>query len=259
MVAVPSVSQVSIGSVLALEKVSRHFGGIAAVQEVTLTLLPGERRAIIGPNGAGKSTLFSLVAGDLFPTQGRIWFLGKDITHQPPYHRVRLGIARTYQTPRIFPSLMTIDNVFVAARGVRPWRFSMLRPRTDDQVLALAHLLLRRVGLADVSSRLAGTLSHGEQRQLELAMALATHPKLLLLDEPAAGLSLGERILITELLLSLEPDLTILLVEHDMEVALRVAQRVTVLHEGRIVADGTPEEISRSTVVQSLYLGGLHG
>jgi len=259
MVTVQVAPAQAIGHALELQGVSRRFGGLRAVQDVSLSLAPGERRAIIGPNGAGKTTLFNVIAGDLRPTSGVIRFYGDDITHLPPHERIRRGIARTYQTPLVFPRLSVLDNLYLAVRGVRPWRMSLRRPRATDPEMAQARQLAEQVGLGDAIHALAGALAHGQQRQLELGMALAASPKLLLLDEPAAGLSPGERELLAGLLLALDPGMTILLVEHDMDVAFRVARQVTVMHEGRVIAEGTPEEISADELVQQVYLGSRHG
>ncbi|GBD16541.1 Lipopolysaccharide export system ATP-binding protein LptB [bacterium HR26] len=259
MVTVQVAPAQAIGHALELQGVSRRFGGLRAVQDVSLSLAPGERRAIIGPNGAGKTTLFNVIAGDLRPTSGTIRFYGDDITHLPPYERIRRGIARTYQTPLVFPRLSVLDNLYLAVRGVRPWRMSLRRPRAGDPEMVRAQQLSEQVGLGDAIHALAGALAHGQQRQLELGMALAANPKLLLLDEPAAGLSPGERELLAGLLLALDPGMTILLVEHDMDVAFRVARQVTVMHEGRVIAEGTPEEISADELVQQVYLGSRHG
>ena len=259
MVTVQAAPAQAIGHALELQGVSRRFGGLRAVQDVSLSLGPGERRAIIGPNGAGKTTLFNVIAGDLRPTSGVIRFYGEDITRLPTYERIRRGIARTYQTPLVFPRLSVLDNLYLAVRGVRPWRMSLRRPRPSDLEMARARQLAEQVGLGDAVHALAGALAHGQQRQLELAMALAAGPRLLLLDEPAAGLSPGERELLTGLLLALDPGMTILLVEHDMDVAFRVARQVTVMHEGRVIAEGTPEEISADELVQQVYLGSRHG
>jgi branched-chain amino acid transport system ATP-binding protein len=241
---------------LELQGVSRRFGGLVAVRDVSFALEPGERRAIIGPNGAGKTTLFNLITGDLRATRGTIRFFGRNVTTLPPYQRIRLGLARTYQTPLVFPRLSVTENLYLALRGVRPWRLSLRLPRRTDPEFREVEALAEQVGLRHALRALAGALSHGEQRQLELGMALASRPRLLLLDEPAAGLSPGEREQLTVLLLALDSAMTLLLIEHDMDVAFQVAQRVTVLHEGSVIAEGTPEEIAANPTVQQVYLGG---
>jgi len=259
MTAVESPRLQTAAHALELQGVSRRFGGLVAVREVSLALQPGELRAIIGPNGAGKTTLFNVITGELRPTAGTIRFLGRDVTHLPPYQRIRLGLARTYQTPLVFPRLSVADNLYLAVRGVRPWRLSLRLPRRSDPEFREVEELAERVGLGHALRALAGALSHGEQRQLEIGMALASRPKLLLLDEPAAGLSPGEREQLALLLQGLDPRMTVLLIEHDMDVAFQVVQRVTVLHEGSVIAEGTPEEIAANPVVQAVYLGGGYG
>ena len=259
MTAVESPRLQTAAHALELQGVSRRFGGLVAVREVSLALQPGERRAIIGPNGAGKTTLFNVITGELRPTAGTIRFFGRDVTHLPPYQRIRLGLARTYQTPLVFPRLSVADNLYLAVRGVRPWRLSLRLPRRSDPEFREVEELAERVGLGHALRALAGALSHGEQRQLEIGMALASRPKLLLLDEPAAGLSPGEREQLALLLQGLDPRITVLLIEHDMDVAFQVVQRVTVLHEGSVIAEGAPEEIAANPVVQSVYLGGGYG
>jgi len=259
MTAVESPRLQTAAHALELQGVSRRFGGLIAVREVSLALQPGERRAIIGPNGAGKTTLFNVITGELRPTAGTIRFFGRDVTHLPPYQRIRLGLARTYQTPLVFPRLSVADNLYLAVRGIRPWRLSLRLPRRSDPEFREVEELAERVGLGHALRALAGALSHGEQRQLEIGMALASRPKLLLLDEPAAGLSPGEREQLALLLQGLDPQMTVLLIEHDMDVAFQVVQRVTVLHEGSVIAEGTPEEIAANPVVQSVYLGGGYG
>jgi branched-chain amino acid transport system ATP-binding protein len=241
---------------LQLEGVGRRFGGLVAVNDLTLSITRGERRAILGPNGAGKTTLFNLIAGDYRPTTGHVLFFDEDVTHLPPRKRARRGLARTYQTALLFLGLDILDNLYLAVRGVRSKRMSMIRPQQGDPYLQASARLAERVGLGAVLHRKVGDLSHGEQRQLELGMALASNPKLLMLDEPAAGLSPGERGTLINLLLGLDPEITVLLIEHDMDVAFGVARRVTVMHEGRIIADGTPHEIRNDQTVQAVYLGG---
>ena len=240
---------------LQLRDVGRRFGGIVAVAGVTLSVPAGQRRAVIGPNGAGKTTLFNLIAGEFRPTAGRVVLFGEDVTRLRPHQRIRRGLTRTYQTAVLFGGLTVADNLYLAVRGVRAGRMSFRRPRADDPDRARARGLASRVGLAGVLESKAAALSHGERRQLELGMALAGEPRLLMLDEPAAGLSPGERVRLTDLLLGLDPAITVLLIEHDMDVALRVADAVTVMHNGRAIADGRPEEIRASATVQEVYLG----
>jgi branched-chain amino acid transport system ATP-binding protein len=226
---------------------------------VDLDVFPGERRAILGPNGAGKTTLFNLVSGEFPPTAGTIELFSRDVTKQPARRRAHAGLTRTYQTSRLFLGLNVEDNLYLAVLGVRG---SHLRPvrlaDKDGSMRARARELAERVGLASQLGTLVGSLSHGEQRQLEVGLARAGDPKLMMLDEPAAGLSRGERVLLTELLVELDRDITLVLIEHDMDVALTVAERVTMMHEGRIVVEGTPEEIRANQLVHDLYLGKGH-
>jgi branched-chain amino acid transport system ATP-binding protein len=216
----------------------------------------GERRAILGPNGAGKTTLFNMIAGDIPPTAGTIEIHGHDVTRAPQHGRVKLGLGRTYQHPNLFDGLTAADTVQLAVMGPESGHFSVrrradVRERRDAAVAAL----LDRVNLTGRANALVAELSHGERRQLEVAIALGARPRVLLLDEPAAGLSAGERQMLTELLLGLDPDVTVVLIEHDMDVALRVAERVTMMHDGEVVLEGTPDEIRASQTVQRIYLG----
>jgi branched-chain amino acid transport system ATP-binding protein len=238
---------------------SCRFGGLRAVDRIDLEIAAGERRAILGPNGAGKTTLFNLISGDVFPTSGELEVFGKDATSTPARKRIKLGITRTYQTSRLFLQLSVRENIYLAIVGVagghlRPLRLAVDR-RYHEQAVAIAD----QVGLKHGLDATVGSVSHGEQRQLEIALALAGKPKILMLDEPAAGLSPAERGSLTELLLSLDPTVTLMVVEHDMDVALRVAHVVTVMHEGRVVAEGTPAEIRGNQLVHALYLGRGYG
>jgi branched-chain amino acid transport system ATP-binding protein len=244
------------GPVLTLEGVVRRFGGLVAVDGVSLTLGPRRRLAVIGPNGAGKTTLFRLIAGDMAPSEGRVHLFGRDVTRMPAHRRARLGLSRTFQVTNLFGGLSVLDNVRLAvqARTSSRWRF--LAPiRQDDQVGTAALEALERVGIGSRAHHRVADLSHGEQRQLEVAMALATEPRLLLLDEPAAGLSAGERARLRELLESLPRSLPLLLIEHDMRLALSLADEVLCLHNGRQIAHGPPDEVRDDATVQAVYLG----
>ncbi|HEX5898681.1 MAG TPA: ABC transporter ATP-binding protein [Solirubrobacteraceae bacterium] len=236
--------------------VGRRFGGLDAVRDVDLDVAPGERRAILGPNGAGKTTLFNVISGDMPATSGTIEFLGQDIGAIPAPGRTRLGMGRTYQKSRLFLGLTVEDNLYLAVLGTRGGHQRMLRKAIDDEMRERARELAATVGLKSQISSLVGSISHGEQRQLEVAMARATEPKLMLLDEPASGLSRGERVALTDLLLELDKSITLILIEHDMDVALRVAQSVTMMHDGRKIVEGTPDEIRANELVHELYLGG---
>ena len=242
--------------ILRLRRVGRRFGGVHAVRDVDLEVLPGERRAILGPNGAGKTTLFNVVSGEFPPTSGRVELFGRDVTNLPTRKRAKLGLTRTFQTSRLFLGLSVEDNLYLAVMGVQKGHLRPVRlPGRDRPMRERARELAERVALKDQLPTLVGSLSHGEQRQLEVAMARAGDPKLMMLDEPAAGLSRGERIALTELLLELGREVTLILIEHDMDVALTVAERVTMMHDGQVITEGTPAEIRANTLVHDLYLG----
>jgi len=241
---------------LRLEAVSKSFGGLRAVDGVELAVRPGERRALIGPNGAGKTTLFNLIAGALPVTSGRITLFGQDVTAMAQHRRAALGLARTYQITNLFPTLTVLQNVQLAAQALTPAKFSMLRPLTRFPNLeSRAREALAAVGLVDRAGATVRHLSHGEQRQLEIALALAGRPRVLLLDEPAAGLSQAEAQLMTALLHRLDHAITLLIIEHDMDIALEVARHVTVLHYGRVIADGPRETVRADPTVREIYLG----
>jgi branched-chain amino acid transport system ATP-binding protein len=244
--------------ILRLRRVGRRFGGVQAVRDVDLDVPHGERRAILGPNGAGKTTLFNVVAGEVPPTAGTVEFRGADVTRLPPRRRARLGLARTFQTSRLFHGLTVEDNLFLALTGVGGGRLRPVHVRSDRTRRERSRAAAARVALGDRLGALVRDLSHGEQRQLEIAMALAVEPTLLMLDEPAAGLARAERQLLTHLLLELPRHVTLLLIEHDMDVALTVAERVTMMHDGRVIVEGTPAEIRANELVHDLYLGTAH-
>jgi branched-chain amino acid transport system ATP-binding protein len=245
--------------ILRLRGVGRRFGGLAAVRDVDLAIAPGERRAILGPNGAGKTTLFNVISGDMPPTSGTIELFGANVTRLPARHRAKLGLSRTYQTSRLFLGLSVVDNLYLAALGVEGGHLRPVVRRRDGELRDRAAAMAATVGLGDKLDVLVGSLSHGEQRQLEVGMARLPNPKLMLLDEPASGLSRGERVALTELLLQLDPAITLILIEHDMDVALRVAQQVTMMHDGRVIVEGTPAEIRANPTVHELYLGSSYG
>jgi branched-chain amino acid transport system ATP-binding protein len=242
--------------VLRVRGLSRHFGGVRAVDDVDLEVERGERRAVLGPNGAGKSTLFNLIAGDISPSEGKIELFGRDVTAMSVRRRVRLGLGRTYQASRVLGGLSVDDNLFLAVLGTEGGHFRPVRARADAARRARGREVAERVGLGDRTGSEAGSLSHGEQRQLEIGLALASDPRLLMLDEPAAGLSRAERVDLTRMLLDLDEAVTLILIEHDMDVALSVARRVTMLHQGALLMDGTPDEIRASRQVHQIYLGG---
>ena len=245
--------------ILRLRGVGRRFGGVHAVREVDLDIVPGERRAILGPNGAGKTTLFNVISGEFPPTAGRVELFGQDVTLLPAKSRAKLGLSRTFQTSRLFLGLSVEDNLYLAVLGVQSGHFRpVVLPKRDGAMRARAREIAERVGLGAQLSTIVGNLSHGEQRQLEVGMARSSDPKLMMLDEPAAGLSRGERLALTDLLLQLDPAITLILIEHDMDVALRVAERVTMMHDGRVVVEGTPAEIRANELVHDLYLGSRY-
>ena len=256
----PEAAQVEPAEpILRLRGIGRRFGGLHAVSDVDLDVAHGERRAILGPNGAGKTTLFNVISGDVPPTSGTLEFLGADTTRTPARQRAKLGMSRTYQKSRLFLGLSVEDNLYLAVLGVRSGH---LRPvvlsRRDGGIREEARDLATAVGMSSKLDRIVGALSHGEQRQLEVGMARAGNPKLMMLDEPASGLSRGERVALTDLLLDLDPAVTLILIEHDMDVALRVAGQVTMMHDGRKVVEGTPDEIRANQMVHDLYLGKGH-
>ena len=240
---------------LRLRGVGRRFGGLHAVREVDLDVAPGERRAILGPNGAGKTTLFNVIAGDMPPSSGSVELFGRDVTPLPARARARLGLARTYQQSRLFPGLTVEDNVYLAVLGVGVGRLRPVLSKRDEELRERARAAAGKVAISDKLDQLVSSLSHGEHRQVSLAMALASEPQIMMLDEPASGLSRGGRTLLTDLLLALDRKITLILIEHDMDVALRVAERVTMMHDGRAIVEGTPDEIRGNELVHELYLG----
>ena len=243
---------------LVLKNVSKSFGGIVAVDKVDLTVTMGESRALIGPNGAGKSTLFNLVTGEIASDEGRILLFGKDLTHEPVQKRIASQLGRTYQVSNLFSQLTVQENLFLASWQTRTRKASL--PATlfrswrkfDNQrrhVLEIAD----RVGLADRLEVPVNELSHGEHRQLEMGITLAHEPRILLLDEPMAGLSAGERGFMTDLIMSLKPEITVVIIEHDINVAFSIADQVSVLHHGAIIAEGSPAQIEKNPEVQQIY------
>jgi branched-chain amino acid transport system ATP-binding protein len=242
--------------VLSLLGVTKSFGGLTAVSEVSLSVAAGERRALIGPNGAGKTTLFSLISGEQQVTSGQIRLFGRDITRLAPHRRAALGLTRTYQITNLFPRLSVMENCLLAVQGLRPMKYHLHRDlRRYPEVLEVTRAVLGAVGLLDKVGATVRDLSHGEQRQLEIALALAGSPRVLLLDEPTAGLSPAESAMMTALLKQLDPSITLLVIEHDMDVAFQLTDRITVLHHGRVVADGMREDVTASPLVQEIYLG----
>jgi branched-chain amino acid transport system ATP-binding protein len=242
--------------VLELSGVSRRFGGLWAVNAVNLKVAAGSTHAIIGPNGAGKTTLFALVSGELPLSAGSIRMFAEDVSGWSATRRARAGMGRTYQISNVFTSLTLAENILLALRGTRPAKYALLRRSAASPPEASeVDGLLASCGLASYRDERVGALSYGVQRQLELALALAGRPRILLLDEPAAGLSPAERAPMADMIRSLPDELTVLLIEHDMELALGLADRVTCLHYGEVLTEGTSDEIRADTRVQEVYLG----
>ena len=241
-------------AILTTEALTMRFGGLTALNRVSISVPRGEIRAIIGPNGAGKSTLFNCVTGVLAPTGGRILFDGDDITGLPPHRISKKAIARSYQITNILPGASVLENVRIAVQS-RHHSWSLLRHhRSYRDVIDRARTVLASVGLADKAEELAANLSHGEQRNLEIGIALATEPKLLCLDEPTAGMSVTETHATVDLIRRIAANLTILIVEHDMEVVMGLARTITVLHYGEVLAEGSPAAIQANPRVQEVYL-----
>ncbi len=253
-----ATSGTASANALELTGVSKLFGALAALSEIDLAIKPGERRAVLGSNGAGKTTLFNCITGDFLPSSGRIRMFGEDVTRFPAQERIRRGLRRTYQISLLFNGLTVRDNVYLACRGVSRGRYSFLRPRADDSLMHASEELIAAVHLTDLIDTPVAVLAYGQQRQLEIALALAGAPRLILFDEPAAGLSPTERRELVEILTGLPGHIGYVIIEHDMDVALRVAERVTMMHNGRIFKEGLPEEIENDPEVQALYLGDGH-
>ena len=243
-------------SALAVHGLNKSFGGLQVTSSVSLTVEPGERRLIIGPNGAGKTTLFNLITGELRPDRGTVSLFGKDITRVPGRRRAHLGMGRTYQIITLFPRDTLLRNVTLSLLGLTPLRWNPF-VRLDGQtaLMARAHEVLARVGLSHLAERPLAQTSYGERRRAEIAMALAQNPRVLLLDEPFAGLSLEERRDVLALVTGIPRDVTIVMIEHDMDVALDFAERITVLHFGKVVVEGTRAEVVAHARTREIYLG----
>jgi branched-chain amino acid transport system ATP-binding protein len=243
-------------SALAVRDLDKSFGGLRVTAAVNLAVEPGERRLIIGPNGAGKTTLFNLITGELRPDRGVITLFDRDITGIPSRRRAHLGVSRTYQIITLFPHDTLVRNVVLSLLGLSSLRWNPLtRLERQDGLLATARGVLARVGLESLAERPLAATSYGERRRVEIAMALAQDPKILLLDEPFAGLSIEERRDVLRLVTSIPRDVTIVMIEHDMDVALDFAERITVLHFGAVVVEGTRAEVVADSRVQEVYLG----
>lgn len=241
---------------LAIAGLGKRYGGVLAVDDISLQLAPGERMGVIGPNGAGKTTLFKMIAGDVAPTTGSIELFGRDVTRMSTSRRARLGVGRTFQVSNLFRDMTVLDNVRVAARGGSSaarvfWRLQGMK----DEATRDSMRMLESVGLLGRRNDTVADLSHGEQRQLEIAMALVGKPTILLLDEPAAGLSAAERATLRQLIEELPRTLPMLLIEHDMTLALGLTDRVMCMENGRHVVTGTPDEVREHPTVKEIYLG----
>ena len=244
------------GPALQIVGLAKRFGGLPAIQDVSLEVMPGERRLIIGPNGAGKTTLFNLITGDLKPDTGSVRLFGQELLELPTQDRIHLGLARTYQILTLFPRETLVHNVVLALLGLSPTRWNAWQALTGYRAFYdTARAALARVGLADSAERIVTETSYGERRRLELAMALAQQPKILLLDEPLAGLSQEERQSIQALLATIPREVTIVMIEHDMDVALAFAERITVLHYGQVIVEGTRTEVVNDPRTKEVYLG----
>ena len=242
---------------LEISGLAKSFGGLRVTADVNLRVEPGERRLVIGPNGAGKTTLFNLITGEIRPEAGSIRLFGREIIYDPPRRRAHLGLARTYQIITLFPRDTLLRNVMLSLLGLSPMRWNpMIRLDRQREVKERAREALQRVGLEALAERPIAETSYGERRRVEIAMALAQRPKLLLLDEPFAGLSLEERKDVTKLLRAIPRDVTIVMIEHDMDVALELADRITLMHFGEVVIEGTRTEVVAHPRTREIYLGG---
>ena len=243
-------------ALLKVDRVTKRFGGLVAVKDVSFELQPGEITGVLGPNGAGKTTLFNLISGALPVSSGRIFLFGRDVTGARAHRRAALGLARTFQITNLFPDLTVLENCLLAVQAHTPTRFSMLRPvRRYTTLLDRARATLASLELGALGDAVVKNLSHGEQRQLEIALALAGRPRVLLLDEPTAGLSPAESRLMAGLLRRLDPAITVLMIEHDMDIALELSEMVAVLHYRRVIADGPREQVKADPQVKEIYLG----
>jgi branched-chain amino acid transport system ATP-binding protein len=248
-------------TILETQKLRREFGALVAVDDVDVAITEGTLHSIIGPNGAGKTTFFNLVSGTLSPTAGRVFYRGEDITHHPIHRTIHRGIGRSFQITNIFPNLTVLENVRLAVQALGGDSFRMMAShRRFPDYLVRAQEVLERVGLADRALQLAGTLPHGDQRKLELGMILAPDPEVLMLDEPTAGMAAEQVPQLMDLVQEIhETGKTVILVEHNMNVVMAVSDRITVMHQGAVLAEGTPSEISADPQVQTAYLGALYG
>lgn len=250
-----AAANASTAPILEVEGISKHFGRFVALNKVSARFVPNKLSAIIGPNGAGKSTFFNVVSGAFAPTAGRLKYKGRDITGLKQHEFARIGIAKSFQITNVFKQLSAHENVRVAVQ-MRHARYELLRPRAAMAELAdRAEQLLHRVGLVDLRHRPASDLAHGQQRALEVAMALAAEPELLLMDEPTAGMSPEETVVMMDLITALSQERSVIIVEHKMKLVMGICERLLVLHHGEFLAEGTPEEIKANADVRRVYLG----
>lgn len=241
---------------LELQALSKNFGGLEALLDVSLGIEEGERRVIIGPNGAGKTTLFNLISGFFFPSSGRIYLFGRDVTDLPIHQRTALGLSRTFQITNLFPKLTLFENILLGVQAMKRGRLCFYRTiRSFREVIAQTENLLKEWNFWERKDVPLKNFSYGEQRQVEVILALTTKPRFLLLDEPTAGLSQAETALMVSIVKSLPREITIILIEHDMDVAFEIAEQITVLHFGTIIAQGPPEYIKGNPKVTEIYLG----
>jgi len=245
-----------MAAILEIRNLHRHFGGIAAINGLSMTLSENELQSVIGPNGAGKTTLFNVITGRLHASSGQVFYEGQEITNKPPDEIVRLGIGRTFQKSSIFPGHTVFENLRIARQAKLGGSRRIFSSKTRlNQVNDDTWQILERLRLADQAKTIASTLSHGDQRVMEIGIALAGSPRLLLLDEPTAGMSLRETERTAELIRNLAKELTVVLVEHDMEVVMSISDRISVMHQGSLIAEGTPVEIQSNELVREAYLG----
>jgi len=242
--------------ILRTEQLTKNFGGLTAVHQVNFVLEEGKLQSIIGPNGAGKSTFFKMISGEHIPSSGKIWFKGEDITGLPQHVISHRGIATSYQITNIFPRLSTFENVRIAAQSRKTSYNFWTRADRHDDINEKTIEILETVRLIDKKDILAANLSHGDQRHLEIAIALGTNPVILLLDEPTAGLNPAETMETMNLIKEIAKGLSVILVEHKMKVIMSISEKITVLHEGQVIANGKPEEIQENETVRKVYLGG---
>ena len=239
-----------------VERLFKSFGGVAATNDVSFRVDAGGRLVIIGPNGAGKSTLFNLLNGQLRPDKGKIFLFGHDVTHLPLHRRAHMGMARSFQLTSLFPELSVLQNMMLALHGLRKSRLNPFRETVRYGTLtAKAEELLTQFDLWSKKEHLIKNIAYGEQRKLEIALCLASNPRLLLLDEPSAGLTTAERSAVMEIIRKLPPDIAVIIVDHDMDLVFGLANRIIVLHYGQIIAEGTPEEIQADPRVREVYMG----